>query len=250
MSFSKLMTLIFISIIPLFSFSQQIKREYLKDRIHDISREKPVKVNSTGIYSVPAPSDAIVLFDGNDINAWKGNFKVLKNKTMVAQKGGLTSKQSFRDVQLHLEWKVNDSLKVKGQSGANSGVYLMGLYEIQILESFKNETYPDGQAGAIYGQFPPLVNASNPQGTWNSYDVIFKAPVYEKSEVIQKAKASVLHNGILIQDSQEFEGPTKYKKITSYPKTHPDKAPIFLQYHGDPIEYRNIWVRELNVKKE
>ncbi|RXP62733.1 DUF1080 domain-containing protein [Lutibacter sp. HS1-25] len=224
---------------------QSVKRVYFKDSIHSLERVKPKKITTKSCISIDPPSDAIVLFNGTNLDAWEGDFR-LDNNHIVVQKGGLTSKEKFRDIQLHLEWKINDTLIANGQKGVNSGVFLMNLYEIQILESHLNETYADGQAGAIYGQFPPLVNASLPQGQWNSYDIIFKAPVYIKGTLIEKASATVLHNGIVVQNNQEFEGPTKYKEVTSYPNEHPEKGPIFLQYHGDPIEYRNIWVRKLD----
>lgn len=233
------------------TIAQESKRLYLKDKLHDTEREKPERViPGKGTRTAP-PSDAIILFDGTNLDAWKpGNFKVIDSSYMVAGKGGLTSKQSFGDMQMHIEWRVNDTLKVNGQKGCNSGIYIMGKYEVQILESFVNETYADGQAGAIYGQFPPLVNAATPQGNWNSYDIIFKAPVYENDKMKEKACITVLHNGVLVQNNQVYEGPTLYRKITSYPETHPKKAPIYLQYHNDPIEYRNIWVRDVSEKKQ
>jgi|GEM_PF-462169 len=230
-------------------FCQNKRRSYSKSEIHSLETKKPERSIPSGLITSPPPSDAIILFNGNDIKAWNGNFKIKDSTIMVATKGGLKTKQSFGDMQLHLEWRANDTLRPNGQKGANSGVYIMGRYEVQILESFVNETYADGQAGAIYGQYPPLVNASTPQGNWNSYDIIFKAPIYENGEMKEKAKITLLHNGILIQNNQEYEGPTKHKVATAYPKNHPKKAPIFLQYHNDPIEYRNIWIRELNTSK-
>ncbi|MFY0601253.1 MAG: DUF1080 domain-containing protein [Cyclobacteriaceae bacterium] len=230
--------------------AQLVKREYQTDNLHDPNRPNPERViPGEAVFSSP-PSDAIVLFDGDNLEAWEGEFILSGNGTMVAAKGGLKTRQSFGDIQLHLEWRMNDTLKVKGQSGGNSGVYLMGRYEVQILESFVNKTYADGQAGAMYGQYPPIVNAATPQGNWNSYDIIFKAPIYKGGKVIEKATVTVLHNGVAVQVNQEYEGPSTYKKITSYPENHPLKAPISLQYHNDPVEFRNIWVRELKVTEE
>lgn len=235
----------FIFGFNLLATGQATKRIYSKDSIHSILRAKPKKVNALSCLKTPPPSDAIVLFNENNLDAFEGDFKIVDDYFIV-QPGGVTSKEKFRDIQLHIEWKINDSLVANGQKGVNSGVFLMGLYEIQILESYKNETYADGQAGAIYGQFPPLVNASLPQGNWNSYDIVFKAPVYNIDGIIEKASISVLHNGIIVQNNQELEGPTKYKEIASYPDIHPKKGSVFLQYHGDPIEFRNIWVRKLD----
>ena len=253
MIFNKTKSFITGAFLILFFLSnaQESKRLYLKDRLHDVTREKPVRViPGEGTRTAP-PSDAIILFDGSNLDAWKpGNFKIIDNSYMVAGKGGLSSKQEFGDMQMHIEWRVNDTLKVKGQKGCNSGIYIMGKFEVQILESFVNETYADGQAGAIYGQFPPLVNASTPQGNWNSYDIIFKAPVYENGKMKEKACITVLHNGVLVQNNQVYEGPTLYRKVTSYPDNLPAKGPIYLQYHNDPVEYRNIWVRETTEQKQ
>jgi hypothetical protein len=227
------------------------KRVYLKDRIHDLNREKPERVIPGESMTSAPPSDAIILFDGSNLDAWDSkNFTLTDRKTMVAGKGGLRSKESFGDMQMHIEWKVNDSLMPNGQKGANSGIFIMGRYEVQVLESFVNETYADGQAGAVYGQYPPLVNASRPQGNWNSYDIIFKAPVYENGRVKEKAILTLLHNGVVVQNNQVYEGATKHKVVTSYPEIHPEEAPIFIQFHGDPIEFRNIWVRTLDEKKQ
>lgn len=227
------------------------ERVYQKNNIHDETRAKPVRVIPGEGTTTAPPSDAIVLFDGSNLNAWEvPNFKIIDSAYMVADKGGLTSKESFGDIQFHVEWRMNDTLKIKGQSGGNSGVYFMSKYEVQILESFVNETYADGQAGAVYGQYPPLVNAATPQGNWNSYDIIFTAPVYENDKFKEKARVTVFHNGVLVQNNQAYEGPSLYQKVTSYPETHPEKGPIHIQYHNDPVEYRNMWVREITEQKQ
>ena len=121
----------------------------------------------------------------------------------------------------------------------------MGKYEIQIMESHTNVTYADGQAAAMYGQYPPLVNASRPHGEWQSYDITFTAPEYKDGKVVKPATITVFHNGILVHNAQPYKGPTTHKRVASYPETHPEKGPLALQWHGDPIEYRNIWIREL-----
>ncbi|WP_438989117.1 3-keto-disaccharide hydrolase [Polaribacter sp.] len=247
---NRTLLIIFILSISFVSLIQS-QRKYQKNNIHNLDRDKPVRVIPEKAITLLPPSDAIMLFDGTNLNQWeKTNFFITDRKTMIAAKGGIKSKQVFGDVQMHIEWRINDTINPNGQKGSNSGLFLMDRYEVQILESFVNTTYADGQAGALYGQFPPLVNASSPQGNWNSYDIIFKAPVYKKGKVKEKAKITVLHNGVLIQNNQEYEGPTVFKKIASYPKTHPKKASIAIQYHGDPIEFRNIWVREIDERKQ
>ena len=215
--------------------------------VHDGTRPQPVKVAGAKAVTTPAPADATVLFDGKSMDAWNHAEWVVKDGVMVATKKGIQTKESFGDCQLHLEWKIPAGRKVHGQHGGNSGVYLMGRYEIQIQESHTNQTYPDGQAGAMYGQFPPRVNPSAPQGEWQSYDILFTAPKYKDGKVESPARVTVLHNGVVVHLNQPFYGPTLHKKLSSYPANHPAKAPINLQFHGDPIEYRNIWVRGLGA---
>jgi len=212
--------------------------------VHDGTRPQPRKVKSGGAVSIAAPGDAKVLFDGKNIEAWTGGDWKVKDGILVANHKGLKTKEAFGDCQLHVEWRVPAGRKTHGQHGGNSGVFLMGRYEIQVQESFKNKTYPDGQAGGMYGQFPPLANASAPQGEWQSYDILFKAPRYEGEKCVSPATVTVMHNGVVIHLNQPFYGPTKHKQLTNYPPKHPKKAPLLLQWHGDPIEYRNIWIRE------
>lgn len=219
------------------------KQPWSKYRIHDTSRPVPKAVEAEAV-QVKAPSDAIVLFDGTNTDAFTVAWPV-RDGAMVANEKNTHTKQSFGSCQLHLEWRVPKDRKVTSQQGGNSGVYLMDRYEIQILESHNNRTYPDGQAGAVYGQTPPLVNATAPQGEWQSYDIIFQVPQYEAGKAIEPAKITVIHNGVVIQNAQEIYGQTTFRKVAKYPKEHPEKAPIRLQWHGDPIEYRNIWVRPL-----
>ncbi len=212
--------------------------------VHDTTRPQPRKVQSKGAINITAPSDAKVLFDGSSIEAWTGNWKV-KDGILIASPGSLTTKETFRDCQLHIEFRVPPNRKVSGQNGSNSGIFLMDLYEVQVCESHTNITYPDGQAGAIYGQYPPLVNPATAQGEWQSYDIIFKAPIYENGKVTKPAQITVLFNGIVVQAAQDVLGPTRHKVAASYPRKHAEQAPIRLQWHQDPIEFRNIWVREL-----
>lgn len=223
-------------------------------RVHDGSRPQPPKVETGGALSVKAPSDAKVLFDGSSLDAWtvggkKATWEV-KDGAMIATGGDIQTKESFGRVQLHIEWRVPAGRKVSGQGGGNSGVFLMGLYEVQVLESHGNKTYPDGQAGALYGQKPPLVNASAPQGEWQSYDIAFEPPVYENGKVKKPTTITVIHNGVVVQHGEAFIGTSTFRALAAYPETHPESGPIRLQFHGDPIEFRNIWVRDLGVRDQ
>jgi hypothetical protein len=192
-----------------------------------------------------APSDAIVLFDGQDMSAWEGGPWKIEDGYAVADKGGIRTKQGFGSCQLHLEWAAPSVVSGEGQGRGNSGVYLMGQYEVQILDSFENETYYDGQAGAIYKQSPPMVNACRPPGEWQTYDIIFTAPQFDKDGKLAKpALLTVLHNGVLIQNHFQLQGATAWHKPPEY-TAHGDKLPIHLQYHGNPVRVRNIWIREL-----
>ena len=199
------------------------------------------------------PSDAIVLFDGSNLDAWKkagkdsvAGWKIEKGELVVApKKGGIETKQKFGDIQLHIEWMSPVLEGEKGQGYSNSGIFFMNRYELQVLNSYENETYSNGQAGSIYKQFPPLVNASTPPGTWQTYDVIFIAPKFsDKGTLITPAKLTVFHNGVLIQNGANILGGTEFRGLPKY-KAHPDKLPLSLQDHTDPVRFRNIWVREL-----
>lgn len=212
--------------------------------VHDTTRPHPKKVQAKGPVTTQAPSDAIVLFNGSNTSAWTKNWTV-KDGIMVASPGNNSTVQSFGDCQLHIEWRIPAGRKVKGQSGGNSGVFFMQKYEIQVQESHTNVTYADGQTGAMYGQHPPLVNASTPQGEWQSYDIIFTAPRYDGETCTEPARVTVIHNGVVIQNNQKYFGTSTHRKLPNYPKSHPAKAPLMLQWHSDPIEFRNIWLREL-----
>jgi hypothetical protein len=213
--------------------------------VHDGTRPQPRMVANSGAVSVKAPADAVVLFDGTNLDAWQSPTWEIKDGVMVAAKKDLVSKQSFGAIQLHAEWRCPADRKVNGQSGGNSGIFLMGLYEIQVLQSNNNKTYPDGQAASLYGQMPPLVNATTAQGEWQSYDIIFTPPVYEGEVVKTPAHVTVLHNGVVVQNHSTFIGLSTHKKLPVYPPKHPETGPIRLQFHGDPMEYRNFWVRPL-----
>ncbi|MFC4992351.1 3-keto-disaccharide hydrolase [Rubritalea tangerina] len=212
--------------------------------VHDGTRPTPQKVQTNGAITTPAPADAIVLFNGTDASAFTKQWKV-KDGILIASPGNTHTKQHFADCQLHIEWRVPANRKIKNQAGGNSGIFLMDKYEIQVQESHTNVTYADGQAGALYGQTPPLVNASSPQGEWQSYDILFTAPRYQDGKLISPAYVTVIHNGVVIHNHQKFYGPTVFRKLAKYPEKHPEKAPIRLQWHSDPIEFRNIWIRPL-----
>jgi hypothetical protein len=201
------------------------------------------------------PSDAVVLFDGTSLGAWRSvekpgepaRWKLTEGyMEVVAGTGNIATVEGFGDVQLHIEWLAPLPVESSGQGRGNSGVFLMSTYEIQVLDSFQNPTYADGATGAIYGQYPPLVNASRPPGEWQTYDVIFHRPRFGKDgDVTSAARMTLLHNGVLIQDDVELTGPTGHKARPPYQR-HPDRLPLMLQDHGNPVRFRNIWIRELD----
>lgn len=192
------------------------------------------------------PCDALVLFDGKSLDQFQGGEKwVIENGYAIAKGGGISSKESFGDCQLHIEWATPEKVEGKGQGRGNSGVYLMGQYEIQILDSFENPTYFDGQAGSLYKTKPPLVNASRKPGEWQSYDIIFNALRFSaEGALLKPGYVTVLHNGVLIQNHTEILGMTAWDSPPKY-KAHPPKAPFQLQFHGNPVRFRNIWIREI-----
>ena len=203
-----------------------------------------------GIGTQP-PSDAIVLFDGSDLSAWERASGgpaawTVENgaMTVAAGAGDIRTREQFGDIQLHIEWRSPAEVRGDGQGRGNSGVYLQERYEVQVLDSYNNETYSNGQTGSIYKQFIPLVNASRPPGEWQVYDIIFTAPVFSKDgEIVRKAAVTVLHNGVLIQNHVILSGPTLYIGMPMY-APH-GNASILLQDHGNPVSYRNVWVRRL-----
>ena len=203
------------------------------------------RVVTPGKQSADPPSDAIVLFDGKDLSAWNGaeQWRV-KDGVAIVGAGNIASKQAFGDCQLHVEWSAPVPTKGKGQGRGNSGIYLMGLYEVQVLDSYQNKTYFDGQAGAVYKQSPPMVNAMRPPGEWNSYDILFSAPRFAEDGTLQSpAYVTVLHNGVVLHNHFPLSGGTVWEAPAKY-KPHAAKLPIMLQDHGGPVRYRNIWVRE------
>ena len=228
-----------------------------KWKIHDLSRPQPPIITSgtASTQEKPGqpPSDATVLFDGQGLSRWQtskgepAKWKVENGYFEVVPKtGNIQTKQAFGDCQLHVEWAAPVPARGESQDRGNSGVYLMGLYEVQVLDSYNSETYADGQAAAVYGQYPPLVNAARPPGQWQSYDIIFHGPRFDKDgKVLRPARMTVLHNGVLVQDNVELTGPTAHRQRPPY-QVHPEQLPLMLQEHGHPVRFRNIWVRELS----
>ena len=234
--------------------SSQVNMQYPQ---HDTLRPAPKVVRpatvSAGTRVGRAPSDAMVLYDGHDLSKWTsgdgkpaewftrdGYFEVAKGK------GTLTTRDSFGDVQLHIEWASPTPAVGVSQDRGNSGVFFgAGRYEVQILDSYGSATYPDGQAASLYGQYPPLVNASLPPGEWQTYDIIYRRPRFRADGTVEKpAYVTVIHNGVLVQDHAELIGPTANRSRPPY-SAHADRLPISLQDHGHPVRFRNIWLRDL-----
>jgi len=229
---------------------------------HDLNRPQPTIVDpGSGVPpETPGrpPSDAVVLFDGRDLSAWKSQkdgsaapWKVENGYFEVVPKsGGIETKQGFGDVQLHIEWMAPEPAAGSGQDRGNSGVFFGGgRYEVQVLDSFGNKTYPDGQAGALYGQFPPLVNASRAPGRWQAYDIVFEAPRFDGTgKLVEPARATVFHNGVVVQHAVDLIGETTNRKRTPY-SAHPEKLPVSLQDYGHRVRFRNVWLREIATRR-
>jgi hypothetical protein len=222
-------------------------------KVHDIARPKP-RVVTPGAQPGMPPSDAVVLFDGKDLSKWmvatKGGLQpanwTVANGYMEVKPGAgtLVSKDKFGDAQIHIEWASPTEITGDSQWRGNSGVLIMNRYEIQVLDSYNNPTYADGQAGSIYGQWPPLVNASRKPGEWQSYDIIFEAPRFEGEKLVKPAFVTVLHNGVVTQHRKEIIGRMAHRVVGTY-APHGPEEPLALQDHDVPVRYRNIWVRRL-----
>lgn len=207
--------------------------------------QEPPHVTPGGTNVAP-PSDAIVLFDGSNLDQWVDgqNWKV-EDGVAIPQKSQIVSKQHFGDMQLHIEWSAPTEIRGTGQGRGNSGIFLMGHYEVQVLDSFDNETYFDGQAGSIYKQTAPLANAMRKPGEWNYYDIIFNTPKFRGNGDVEKpGYVTLIQNGVLMLNHFELMGPTSYTEAPHY-VPHAETGPISLQFHGDPVKFRNIWVREI-----
>lgn len=226
--------------------------------IHDETRPQPPVVDpgtpSTADVPGRPPSDAVVLFDGNDLSAWRATrgggparWKLEGGYLeVVPGTGSIQTKRAFGDCQLHVEFRTPAPPGGEGQDRGNSGVFFMGeRYEVQVLDSYRSRTYPDGQAAALYGQYPPLVNASRPPGEWQTYDIVFEGPRFDDAgRLLKPARVTVLHNGLVVQHAEELFGPTLHKARPPY-TAHPARLPIGLQDHGHAVRFRDVWVREL-----
>ncbi len=218
--------------------------------VTEVWTPKPKKVTPGPAYGEP-PSDAIVLFDGKDLSKWssakegEAKWEVKDGAlTIVKGAGDIKSKQTFGDIQLHIEWREPTNLSGEGQARGNSGIFFQEKYELQVLDSYESLTYSNGQAGSIYKQHMPLVNATRKAGEWQTYDAVFNAPRFsENGSLISPARVTVFHNGVLIQNNTSIWGATGYRGLPTY-EPH-GKGSLRLQDHGNPVSFRNIWVREL-----
>ncbi|MEM0970413.1 MAG: DUF1080 domain-containing protein, partial [Verrucomicrobiota bacterium] len=224
-----------------------------KWRVHDDARPRPaiVRPGETFSHGAQPPSDAHILFDGTNLDGWSTRdgedpgWKV-ENGYMecVPKSGTLVTRDEFGDFQLHLEFATPAIVDSASQGRGNSGVIIYGRYEVQILDSFENKTYADGQAGAMYGQYPPLRNASKGPGMWQSYDIIFETPRWDGEVLVKPGNVTVIHNGVVLHHKKEYLGAVAHKRTPSY-TPHPPQGKISLQDHNNAIRYRNIWIRSL-----
>ena len=225
-----------------------------KWHIHDDDRPRPAVVKPGPFVGLPAPADAIVLLgSGTDLSKWQmqeGGGPVtwpIDNGVLSSGKGFIQTKENdFTDYQLHVEFATPSVVKGDSQGRGNSGVFLNGVFEIQVLDSYENKSYADGQASAMYGQIPPMVNASRPPGEWQSYDIFFSGPRFTGDKLEKPAIVTVLHNGVLVHNADAFWGPTAHKANPPYAPSNA-KGPIGLQDHGNPVRFRNIWIRPVKA---
>jgi Domain of Unknown Function (DUF1080) len=235
--------------------------------IHDPARTQPEVVTPGNNFSAgaAAPSDAEVLFDGHGLAKWEmlkggdATWKTAGDYVETAPKGGsIRTRGAWADFQLHVEWATPNPPHGEGQGRGNSGILINNMYEVQVLDSFQAKTYPDGQAAAIYGQSPPLVNACKPPGEWQTYDILFESPRWnDKGELVKKAVITVLQNGVVVQNHYELMGATDginavapWRTISKYPAPHAPEVFIALQDHANPVRYRNLWIRPLHLAGE
>ncbi|MEL7532525.1 MAG: DUF1080 domain-containing protein, partial [Bacteroidota bacterium] len=233
-------------------FSVQAQNEKMKPEETEVWEPVPAVV-TPGEQSHLPPSDAIVLFDGSNFEAWEsteqegGEVKwTIADDAMTVKggTGGIKTKKEFGSCQLHIEWRSPAEVKGNGQGRGNSGVFLMGTYEVQVLDNYDNPTYSNGQAASLYKQSIPMANACRPPGEWQSYDIIFTAPRFnDDGSLAHPAYVTVIHNGVLVQNHVQLKGPTVYIGLPEY-KAH-GKMPLMLQDHGNPVSFRNVWIREL-----
>ncbi len=229
-----------------------------KWRVHDGSRPQPTVIDpgtaSTQQEAGRPPADAKILFDGTDLSQWEGkegaaNWKIENGYMEVTPKSGnIKTKEKFGSCHLHVEFASPEVVKGDGQGRGNSGVFLLSLYEVQVLDCYQNPTYPDGTSGALYGQCPPLFNACRAPGQWQTYDIFFETPEFDGDNVTRPAYITVIHNGIPLHHHKELIGPTLHKEVAAY-KPHEVTGPLMLQDHGDLVRFRNIWIRGLGEYK-
>lgn len=216
-------------------------------RVHDPARPHPAVV-TPGTQAGAPPSDAIVLFDGRDLSRWTAAKQAWKVENgyveVVPDSGDMRTKDTFGDSQLHVEWAAPAEVRGTSQNRGNSGIFLQGRYEVQVLDSFDNPTYADGQAGAIYGQWPPLVNPVRKPGEWQSFDIVFEAPRLDGARLVTPAYLTVFLNGVLLHHRREVMGPTVHRALAKY-APQPSEDALVLQDHQQPVRYRNIWIRRL-----
>jgi hypothetical protein len=229
-----------------------------KWHVHDPERPQPPVVTPGSFSSQDrpgkAPSDAIILFDGTDLSSWRDKdgkpapWK-LADGALISDRADIVTTQQFGDIQLHLEFCL-PAPEGSGQGRGNSGVFFMDKYEIQILDVYQNKTYADGATGAVYGQHPPLANANLPPGQWQVFDILFTTPRFKSNgELESPAYVTVFLNGVALQNHQAFRGPTNWKTVGRYSR-HGPTGPISLQYHNNPVRFRNIWVRPVRLVNE
>ena len=217
--------------------------------VHDADRPAPPEVTpgkSSGQEKVgTAPSDAIALFSGTGLDMWRESDWKVENGELIAVSGGLTTTESFGDCQLHVEWMTPDPPQGTMWDQGNNGVMMMGLFEIQIYDSYTTKIYPDGQVASVYGQTPPKVNACRKPGQWQNFDIVFFAPVFKDGKLEKAAHVTVFHNGLLVHHNQRIYGPTGHRIMPKYGKPIPEKLPLSLSAHNNPVRFRNIWIRPL-----
>lgn len=242
----------FLLLFVAVSVLAQQEPEEMKPEMTEIW-DPEVPVVTPGETPMDAPSDAIVLFDGEDLNSeWtdaEGGEPgwTVENGAVTVKKGAgiIKTKRVFDDFQLHIEWRTPEEVVGESQGRGNSGIFLQERYEVQVLDSYNNRTYRNGQAGSIYKQHAPLVNASKKPGVWQTYDIIYTAPRWKDGDYFTPPKVTVLHNGVLVQNNAEVRGPTVYIGIPEYAVEKHGPGSLLLQDHGNPVSYRNIWIREL-----
>jgi hypothetical protein len=237
-----------------------------KWHLHDSDRPQPpiVAPGVSATLGAPPPSDAELLFDGKDLSKWQNSRGQaaawpIRDGYMetAARGGGIRTRGRWADFQLHVEWAAPTPARGTGQGRGNSGILINGLYEVQVLDSYRALTYPDGQAGAIYGQMPPLVNACLPPGEWQTYDIFFESPRWnDQGELVKKAIITVLHNGIIIQNHYDLTGCTDgvggvpWKSLGNYDRHHAPEVFVELQDHNNPVRFRNIWIRRMEAREK